>query len=202
MRAIETCPQFSAWFTRGGNTYFRKELLARRHRADLDPIMMIASKNRVSKCLESPRNANVEGKEQRILTRREIELAVEEVLDNAGTEQSLLGILFKHVNAAKSDVSDRLLDKLIMERSLGKKATPAVAYVAANRQKPKKSRKDQDELQPAPMFQASNRSELSNIRKQAKKPGGPGNNIGIPKSELVWCDVCGGHVKGTGTGFL
>jgi hypothetical protein len=99
MCALQTHPKFKSWF---GRTWHKKELLARRHRADCDPFVDIAQvlKHEVveEKAMYAHEDSNSHIASKKILLPDSVHNAFKEVLELAGEDQFLVCACLMYTN--------------------------------------------------------------------------------------------------------
>lgn len=206
MAALATQPQFKSWFN---GTWFKKELLARRHRSDCDPFPDIAlrlQQKKTSAAAELVSNAVTEQPSKReaklkpplIPTPASIQGKVKALLDIIGSDEDLLKLVDDHVDDVSHQVKCRQADRLIIQRQMtGPACTPGVTHIrntGGNGGKGKNAKKrpapDCDEQQDHGKFPPANRSAIDQIDRKPKTPAPKGTGNHLPREQKTYCEYC------------
>ena len=201
MVALQQHPKFSAWFQK---TWFKKELLARRLRGDLDPFAdiqqrqgAIAARQLQQKESTEAIDATATGFQPRsaalVPDPADIMSDLQQTLNKAKYDPALLVFLARTVHNCGLTVQGRLDDDAIAMRQLGKSSTPSVAYTKPAAQP--KRRKSALAEPASSMFQPSQRSDIQQIKAHSKKKRGThGNASHLPLTDQTFCECCCKHI--------
>ena len=214
MCALQTHPKFKAWF---GRTWHKKELLARRHRADCDPFVDIAQVLKHEVVEEKPTRA-YEDSNSRIASKNlllpdSVHNAFKEVLELAGDDQFLVCtcIVYTNILSYSDQLSQlqthvekghQLMTSLIQDRQIAHKGrngrhTSTIEYTKG---KFGKGQGKGDEVEKGTVFKPHNMSPMTStivnptIAKRAKQSH-PGTSKHLNWRELTFCQYCNYGVK-------
>jgi hypothetical protein len=197
---MEQDPKYHDWYAKESKlSYFRKELLSVRFRADCDPILCIAQRAHL---LQTERRsatlASIEGidptGDDAITTnasRREVEYKLSSLFDDVGDDALLTNMIANANKKVEKIVRSLIADKLIAHRSTGKKAAAAVSFTVPTAARKNAAGNKNQVVDPVsgPMYPRVE-SSIAGITKKRKKCS-PGNNKGIPLEKMKWCEWCG-----------
>jgi hypothetical protein len=133
MIALQQQPQFAAWFQ---SNWFKPEVLARRHRGDLDPFIDIEGRlNQQPASYTASYTASKHAKPcapKSQATPSSVSAKCKEMLEHvSGFGQELVDLIDHRIDSCFHEVKCMVMDKKIIQRQLqqGKDCTPSVAHV-------------------------------------------------------------------------
>jgi len=194
MIALKEQPRFDHWFE---SNWFRPELLARRHRGDLDPFIDIEGRlNQQLGCTQvmalASHTASKHAKPcapKSQATPASVMAKCKEMLEHVSSlGQELVDLIDHRIDSCFHEVKCMVMDKMIIRRQSqpGKDCTPSVAHVRGA----KGGKRSAPEIGNSGKYGPSNLSPIVLI--QAKPNRGPskGNNAHLPLSAKTYCIYC------------
>lgn len=187
MSALRKQPQFASWFQ---SNWFKPELLARRHRGDLDPFIDIEGRlNQKLGCTQGmapvSHSTSKQGKPctpKSQATPASVIAKCKEMLEHAsGFGQELVDMIDQRMDRCFHEVKCTVMDKMIIRRQLQQDCTPSVAHVKG---------KKGDKCQDAKMYPPANKSAIDKIQSNPKRGPTKGNSAHLPLSAKTYCIYC------------
>lgn len=192
MSALRKQPQFSAWFQ---SNWFRPELLARRHRGDLDPFIDIEGRlNQQLGCTYSTSKQAQQAKPcaaKSQATPASVIAKCKEMLEHvSGLGQELVDLIDKQMDNCFHEVKCMVMDKKIIQRQLqlGKDCTPSVAYARGG--KAKSGKASSEAHGNGGKYAPGNLSPIDSIAAKPDRGPSKGNSAHLPLSAKRYCIYC------------
>ena len=197
MIALQQQPQFAAWFQRDQSNWFKRELLARRHRGDLDPFIDIEGRlNQQLGCTQGMAPVSHTTSKQSkpcapksLATPASVIAKCKEMLEHvSGLGQELVDLIDHRIGSCFHEVKCMVMDKKIIQRQLqeSKDCTPSVAHVRGS----KGGKPSSTDTGNGGKYAPANLSPIENIQAKPKRGPSKGSGAHLPLSAKTYCIYC------------